>query len=300
MISAYHARAWSRIPEVAIVALGDIDIDRARFLPEARSYSDLPSLLASEDLDFIDILTPPEHHPKHCRLAAQAGVKVICQKPLALTFEQAREVSADVFAVHENHRYRPWFQRVKSMVGPVTFASFTHLNATEPAESYKNEAAQGVYLEYGSHLVDIMRVVLGEPSGVYARMHRLNPRVQGESFAHAVYEFDGATAVVEVGWKPGALTQGSVLLTGPEGEVWYEGTLSRGGVGRLRVSRGDKVVLDEAIDPTAEYIESFYLLQREFVDALLGRAALLQTPVEHLKTLSWTFAAYKHSNSIDL
>jgi hypothetical protein len=58
-------------------------------------------------------------------------------------------------------------------------------------------------------------------------------------------------------------------------------------------------VSDEAIDPTAEYVESFYILQRRFVDALLGRAPLMQNPAEHLKTLDWTLAAYKHTKSID-
>jgi hypothetical protein len=39
-------------------------------------------------------------------------------------------------------------------------------------------------------------------------------------------------------------------------------------------------------------VESFYLLEREFTDAMLGRGCVIQTPDEHLKTLECTFAAY--------
>ena len=275
-----------------LLPLGDADPSRARFLPGARTYSDLPTLLRSEQLDFIDILTPPVFHAEHCLMAAEAGVRVICQKPLATTFEAAQQVAGRVFAVHENHRFRPWFQRVRNVVSPLIYARFTHLSATEPAEVFKTNAAEGIFLEYGSHLVDMMRAVLGEPLSVHARMHHLNRRVRSESLVHAVYSFPGATAAIEVGWKSGAITQGSVLLCGPDSEVWYEGTLTRGGSGRLRITRGADVVSDEQIDPTAEYVESFYRMQRNAVDAMLGRAALIQTPAHHLETLRWTFAAY--------
>src|SRR5688500_13044621 len=88
MISEFHLRGWQRIPEVEIVALVDPVRDRAeqrraRFAPPARVYDSLDSLFASESsLDFVDILTPPWLHRAHCLRAAQAGVHIICQKPL--------------------------------------------------------------------------------------------------------------------------------------------------------------------------------------------------------------------------
>ena len=308
MISEFHLRGWNRIPEAKIVALCNRTLARAeerrvQFAPAAHTYSDLTTMLAAERLDFIDILTTPERHEEHCRVAMAAGLHVICQKPLSDNLEYARDlVSATAsyprqFAVHENHRYRPWFQRVRSQfqagdVGKVSFVRIEHLNATEPAESYKNQSSSGVWLEYGSHLVDMMRSLLGEPQSVHARMHRVNWNVRGESIVHALFEYPDCTAVIDVGWKRAALTQSSVLLCGDAGEAWYEGTLTRGSEARLQISAGANVVSDEPLTPYDEYVESFYLLQREFTDAMLGLRPLIQTGEEHLRTLECTFAAY--------
>ena len=72
-----------------------------------------------------------------------------------------------------------------------------------------------------------------------------------------VYEYRGSTAVIEVGWKHAALTQGSLLLAGSAGEAWYEGTLARGDRARLRISQAERVISDEAVSPYDEYVESF-------------------------------------------
>jgi predicted dehydrogenase len=308
MISEFHLRAWNRIHEVRIVALANRGISRAEerrdlFAPAARVYTDLASMLASEQLDFVDILTPPELHYEHCLTAMAHGLHTICQKPLCENLERARDLvsrssSSDrKFAVHENHRYRPWFRKVRALceaedLGKLRFVRIEHLNATEPAESYKNQSSSGVWLEYGSHLVDMMRGLLGEPARVHARMHRVNRYVKGESLAHATFEYPDCTAVIEAGWKHAAMTQSSVLVCGDAGEAWYEGTLTRGDQGRLRVSAGESTVSDVSLSPLDEYVESFYLLQREFIDAVLDRRPLLQTAEEHLKTLACTFAAY--------
>jgi predicted dehydrogenase len=291
---------------VEIVALGNRTISRAeerrnQFAPQARTYSSLAHMLEAERPDFVDILTAPEQHRENILLARQAGVHIICQKPLAATLEDARAIAVEMagyprlFCVHENHRYRPWFRKgLASRKGSLSFALFQHLDASTPQEIYKQEAATGVLLEYGSHLVDMMRCVLGEPQRVYARLHRLNPMVRGETLVHAVYEYPQATAVMEAGWKDSAITQGNVLLAGEESELFYEGTLTRGGQGRLRLTHRNRVVLDEAVDTLEAYRNSFYLLQCECVEAMLGhRTNITQTLSDHMKTLECTFAAYR-------
>jgi predicted dehydrogenase len=313
MISEYHLRGWLCIPEVEIVALGNRTVQRAeerreQFAPRARVYSDLRAMVENEHLDFIDILTMPALHYEQCLMAKEAGLHIICQKPLCDNLADARRLvkalrgCGKLFAVHENHRYRAWFQTILSkwregFFGNTPLVRIEHYNATEPREAYKNEAETGVWLEYGSHLVDMMRALLGEPTRVYARKHRLNPKVNGESLFHAAYEYPGATALIDAAWKTGAFTQGSVLVAGDEGEAYYEGTLTRGPVGRFRLSRGGEVVLDEARSPYDDYVDSFYLLEREFVDAVLGKGGIIQTPEENLRSMECTFAAYESATS---
>ena len=91
----------------------------------------------------------------------------------------------------------------------------------------------------------MMRGLLGEPLRVHARMHRLNACVNAKSLALATCEYAEQTAIVSVAWKHAATTQASLLLAGDAGEAWYEGTLTRGTEGRLRMSAGGRITSDE-------------------------------------------------------
>jgi hypothetical protein len=57
------------------------------------------------------------------------------------------------------------------------------------------------------------------------------------------------------------------------------------------------VIDDETRSPYDDYVESFYLFQRECVAAMLGRGVITQTGAENLKTLLNTFAAYESATS---
>ena len=83
-----------------------------------------------------------------------------------------------------------------------------------------------------------------------------------------------------------------MLFLGEAGEAFFEGRMTRGDASRFRVTAGDEVVLDQQRSPTGDYLEAFFLLQREFVDGMLGGTAPVQLAVNNLKTLSATFAAY--------
>jgi predicted dehydrogenase len=312
MISEFHLRGWQRIPEVEIVALVDplrerADVRRARFAPLARVYDTLDDLFSDPDrgaVDFVDILTPPWLHREHCLRAAQAGMHIICQKPLCDRLEDAQSLVAALrsyqrlFLVHENHPYRPWFRDMLQRHGSGFFGRprFLHLmqhDAREPPERFKAEAERGVLLEYGVHLVDMVRALLGEPHRVTARLDRVNPRVLGESLAHVVFEYPETTAVIDISWKAHGLQQGGVLFVGDAGEAWFEGRMTRGEVSRYRVTAGNTVVVDEQRSPTDDYVEAFYLLEREFVNGMLGGPVPVQQAANNVRTLAATFAAYQ-------
>jgi predicted dehydrogenase len=308
MISEFHLRGWQRIPEVEIVALGNRTLSRAearrdQYFPQARVYSDLATMLREARLDFVDILSVPWLHREHCLVAKEADVHVMCQKPLCDTLKDARALVAamqgyrKLFAVHENHPFRPWFQTVRGLLtegffGTPRLVRLTQYDAKEPPEAYKVAAQRGVLIEYGTHLVDMMLTLLGSPERVYARVQRVNPRMRGESQALVSFEYPETTALIEVGWKPGGLPHGGFILEGDKGAVLYEGTMTRGESARFRVTQGDRVVIDETRSPVDDYVESFYRLERECVDGMLTGAPIMQTGARNLRTLAATFAAY--------
>jgi predicted dehydrogenase len=150
-----------------------------------------------------------------------------------------------------------------------------------------------VLLEYGTHLVDMMRALLGEPHAVWARAHHPNARVRGESLAHAAFAYDGATAVVDVAWKSNGEPRAGLVLIGDEGEAHYDGTFTRGPRATLRLRRGDQIVVDEARVPTDDYAASFVAFQRAFAAAARGDGPLPQPASDNLRTLRATMAAYR-------
>jgi predicted dehydrogenase len=104
-----------------------------------------------------------------------------------------------------------------------------------------------------------------------------------------------ATGGIGIGWKPGGLRRSSALVVGDRAEASFEGTLTRGTPGessRLRLVRGDEVVLDETRSPSDDYVESFFLLQQEYARAMRTGAPVTQTAAEGYRTLRAVFAAY--------
>jgi predicted dehydrogenase len=308
MIAEYHLRGWLRIGDVQIVALCDPDMARAesrrsQFVPGATCYPNLGALLAEQRLDFVDILTPPWLHRAHCQEAATAGVHIICQKPLCGELAEAEALVAElkdygrVFAVHENHPFRPWFREIlrrqaEGFFGPIRHVALIQHDAREPPERFKCEAERGIMLEYGVHLVDMLRASLGEPQHVWASFQRVNERVRGESLATALYAFGGASGLVDISWREHGPELGSATVIGERGLALYEGRMTRGASSRFRLFQEGELVLDESRCPTDDYVESFYLLQRELAAAMLRGARPPQAAGENLKTLRATFAAY--------
>lgn len=308
MIAEYHLRGWLRIPEVEIVAL--CDPDRARceqrrgeFVPEARLYGSLEDALASEQLNFVDILTPPWLHREHCLRAAAANVHIVCQKPLCSDLAEAETLIAElrnyhkIFAVHENHPYRPWFRHILRLRDEGFFGTIRHIalvqhDAREPPERFKAEADRGVMLEYGVHLVDMVRKLLGEPSQIFATFQRVNPRVRGESLATAIFRCSEGTGLIDISWKAAGPELGSATVIGDRGVAIYDGRMTRGNLSRFRLFQDGQLVLDEQRCPTDDFCESFYLLQRALTDAMLDGTTPPQPAADNLKTLAATFAAY--------
>ncbi len=85
--SRYQLAAWQELEGARCVAL----FNRTRSKAEAIAaefgipavYDDAESLVTSESLDFIDIVTDVATHPRFVALAAKHRIPVICQKPLA-------------------------------------------------------------------------------------------------------------------------------------------------------------------------------------------------------------------------
>ena len=91
-IGRVHAEAWSRIDgtELSIAALIQPDAEK-RFSEQygAKLYPSLETLLADEAVEAVDICLPNDLHCQYALKAFEAGKHVFCEKPIALSLEEA-------------------------------------------------------------------------------------------------------------------------------------------------------------------------------------------------------------------
>ncbi|MBV9357478.1 MAG: Gfo/Idh/MocA family oxidoreductase, partial [Chloroflexi bacterium] len=98
-----HAGAWGANAERArLVAVADVSGARARAISsqytgdEAGVYAELDELLADPRVDVVDICLPHHLHADAITRAAAAGKHIFCEKPLCLSFEEARTIRSSV------------------------------------------------------------------------------------------------------------------------------------------------------------------------------------------------------------
>jgi predicted dehydrogenase len=321
--SHFQYEAWSRIPEVEIVAFSNRDTARAAEITRkfglTRLYADYREMFDKEQPDFVDVITPPPSHAAICAEAAQRGIHIICQKALAPTFEEAKQIVSNAaragvrFMVHENFRFQPWHRQIKRLLdaGDVGDRLFSLAfrsrmgdgwgeNAYIPRQPYFREYSRLLVFENGVHFIDTYRFLAGEISRVTAWHRRLNPVIKGEDCALVVFEFaDGvigewdANRYNETTARNPRYTFGEFLIDGSAGSIRLAAdsrlTLQRLGEKEIEIpySRADVTFCGDCV----------YFAQRHFIDRLLDGQPFETSGEEYLKTLAVQEAVYQSAET---
>lgn len=333
-IAPHHALAWRAIDEVQIVGVVARRPDRGRALIEqtglkgAGVWSDLDEALAAVKVDFVDILTPPDVHFEQVSEAASKGLDVYCQKPFTPTLAQARELievcdSAGVrCVVNDNWRWRDWYRQVKSIVdngtlGTPRFASFTcHRNLVLPKHDgtlpdlLTRQPTTGrmehlIVFEWGIHLIDVLRMVLGPIRHVWASLDTTSPLIAGEDRAVIHMEHtSGARSLVDISWgtvirEDRRMIRGNVDPLVVEGEL---GTLELDPFSgdRMLVTTAEGTTVSEAhagLTPAEAYQRSYESCQRHFAESLLAGTVAENEASDNIGTLAAALAAYESAKT---
>ena len=105
-IGAAHVEAWNALEGARMIAACDSS-EEARAAATRRGldvYSDAASMLKSANLDAVSICTPPNQHQPLAEICFEAGVPVLCEKPLAADGAASQ-------LVESAHRHRSRFRR---------------------------------------------------------------------------------------------------------------------------------------------------------------------------------------------
>ena len=284
----------------------------------ARFYEDWKEMLDRERPDFVDIITPPETHEEMCAFAAARGIHIICQKPLAPSYDASRRivensVSAGVrFMVHENFRWQPWYRAIKDVQARGDIGEFTHVHflmrmgdgwgadAYLARQPFFRDYPRLLFYETGVHFIDTFRFLLGDVSSVVAEARRLNPVIRGEDAGQLLLKFqNGATAF----WDANRYNESEA--ESPRftfGELRIDGTgghLTMDAASTIRVKRlGEPLTeLHYARERKNFAGDCVYFLQRHFVDCLVSGQEFETNGVDYLKNVRIVDAAYESART---
>lgn len=321
--SHFHFDAWSRIDQVDLVAVCDLDHDKASQVAKKHGirgvYTDAAEMLAQEKPDFIDIITRPESHLELVQLAAAAGVHVICQKPLAPSLEAAEQIvsvaqTAGVqLMVHDNFRFQPWYREIRKLLEQQVVGDTLHSLTvrTRTGDGWQADAYQArqpyfvsmprlLIFETGVHFIDTFRYLAGEIEGVFASLQKLNSNIVGEDAGLVLFEFaSGARGL----WDASRYHEANV----DDPRYTFGECLVEANGGSIRLSGDGKLTIQPLGQP--ERIHTYeparrdfagdcvFVTQRHFVDCLLTHKPFETSGEEYLKTLRVQEAVYQSATS---
>ncbi len=292
-VTQHHLDAYQNLTErVQVVAIADLSADarnaRAKTYGIPKTYADAAEMIAREALDAVDIATPRATHVAMCRLAAAKRLPILCQKPLAPTYEQARALVSELpqgvrLMVHENWRFRP-SGLLPDADGRLPAAARQPFFASEE---------RLLLMEVMIHHVDTLRFLLGSLALDGARLGHACPSVRGEDRATLMMSSPQGAAVLLTGdfmatGYPAAQFD-RLEIFGEKGTIRFSGTT-------LELIGAEPITRE--IDLDVNYKASYRQTISHFLDCLASGAPFETSPADNLETLRLIEEAYARGQSI--
>ncbi|KIL50632.1 Gfo/Idh/MocA family protein [Jeotgalibacillus soli] len=204
-----HLPEYAANKEVEIAAICDINEERAKSIAKKfnieKVLTDYRDLL-QEDLDAVSVCTPNYLHAPISIAALEAGIHVLCEKPIATSAEEADQMieaankSGKVLMIGHNQRFVEAHVKAKQMVASGKLGkvfsfrtAFGHPGpeawSADGADSWffrKEEAFIGAMGDLGVHKTDLIRYILGEEIIEVAAMIETSSKLKADVDDNAV------------------------------------------------------------------------------------------------------------------
>jgi predicted dehydrogenase len=213
-IAGAHLRAYQQFPDlVRLVAVADPREEAARQRAAESGaeqvYRDPYRLIREAGVEAVDICTPHDQHAPLAVAAAEAGLHVLVEKPMACSMQECRDMveagrrAGVALMVAQCQRYSPGHRGVKKALDAgelgrifsVQFDSMQNICAFLPPTHWLYDGKQsggGIVISVSVHKIDLMRYFLGDVRRVSAVCKVMRPGfVNGaEDYAAATLEFE--------------------------------------------------------------------------------------------------------------
>lgn len=317
-----HFRCWNALEEAKVVAICDIEPDRFAIsagtvgniagaeqvldFSGVQFFTDAAKMFASLPLDVVSITLPTDLHAAYTRMALQAGVHVLCEKPMALTPDECASMistaqeTAKLLQIGHCIRFWPAYAKAKQIVdnqeyGEVLAATFQRLSST-PDWSWNNwlmdgTRSGGAILDMHIHDSDFVQHLFGLPESVFCQGIKRISRAYDHVFTSYQYP-DGKVVSAEGGWvmAPDFGFQMSFHIVMKQGTIVFDST--RSPAFKVCPKQG------KALIPSIEPGDGYSLEIRHFANVLLGKPVpAVLTPAQSADSLRLILAEQQSADS---
>jgi UDP-N-acetyl-2-amino-2-deoxyglucuronate dehydrogenase len=231
-VGRIHADALRSVPEAEFVAVCDSDPERSRAFAEqygVRSFTDIGALLKDAAPEAVILCTPHPLHAEPAVQAAEAGVHILVEKPLAASLKDcdamlaaADKAGVQLGVVSQRRFYEPVLRMRAAIdagkIGRPALGMFLMLSwrdeayyRSDPWRGRWSTEGGGVLVNQSPHQLDLLQWLMGpieEISGYWANLN--HPTVEVDDTAVAVIRFKNGglgSIVTSVSQKPGVYTK---------------------------------------------------------------------------------------------
>lgn len=198
--------AMRLVRKSTVESLYSRDINRAKSLAQkfgVRGFFDNYDNFLNSDIDAVFIASENSRHYEQVIKAAKAGKHILCEKPIALTSEQAEEMikickENDVlFAVNYVHRFHPLVIKAKELLTDQKLGKLVsvdvHFNFDFPPDNNfrfkKHLSGGGALRDVGTHMIDLLRFFGGEIESIDGYVDNLIYKSEVDDFAIGIVKF---------------------------------------------------------------------------------------------------------------
>jgi predicted dehydrogenase len=184
-ISQVHLAALAREPRARLVAVADVEASAAQSAGDAFGvphFEGAAPMLAAVKPDAVVVCTPPHTHRALAEAALAAGAHVLCEKPFAITIEDARamaraaEESGRALMMASKFRYVGDLVKAKSIIdsgilGEIILIENEFCSRVDMKNRWNAQAevsGGGVLIDNGCHSADIVRYLVGPVQSLQA------------------------------------------------------------------------------------------------------------------------------------
>ena len=185
-VDYWHLPALKNHPDVIVTAVcGEKERSaeevKIKYGEKARYYTDLDKMLDTALLDGVVVCTPNNLHHPVTMAAMHAGLHVTCEKPMAITTDEAEEMFSTaqskslIGMINFPYRDNPAVKEMKSKLADGYVGTPFHISGSYHGgfglgdkrgwRGYRDKSGAGILGDLGSHLIDLARYVLQQEFG---------------------------------------------------------------------------------------------------------------------------------------